>query len=70
MDLNNCLKQAHNLAAKAKPGFVRINGKLYTFEFDQKEWVYQVYEDGFALVRFNTKSLNKAKKMLADWIAN
>lgn len=62
--------QARKLAMNAKPGFIKIGGKLYTFEFCQREWVYQVYEDGFAFIRFNTKTLSKAKNMLKEWLAN
>lgn len=67
---DKCLEQARKMAAKAKPGFVRHNGKLYTFDFDQKEWVYRVYEDGFLLVSFNTKTLSTAKKYLIDYLNN
>ena len=70
MDQNKLIEQARKLAEKAKPGFVEIDGKLYTFVFCQREWVYQVYEDGFWLVNFNTKQLTKAKKYLRDWLAN
>jgi len=70
MNTAKILKQAHNLVSKAKPGFVSIDDKLYTFEFDQTEWVYRVYEDGFLLVSFNTKTLPSAKRMLRHWLAN
>jgi hypothetical protein len=63
-------QQARDMASKAKPGFIKINDKLYTFEFCQTEWVYRVYENGFWLVNFNCKSLPKAKKMLQDWLNN
>lgn len=62
--------QARKLASKAKPGYLKIDGKLYTFEFCQKEWIYKVYEDGFFFVNFNCKQLSKAKKMLQEYIAN
>lgn len=70
MNTAKILKQAQALASKAKPGFVTINEKLYTFEFNQNEWVYRVYEDGFLLVSFNTKTLPSAKRMLRHWLAN
>jgi hypothetical protein len=70
MDEAAILARARKLAEKAKPGFENIGGKLYTFEFDQNEWVYRVYEDGFLLVSFNTKSLTKAKRELRDWLAS
>lgn len=64
------LNQAQKMAAKAKPGFLKIGETLYTFEFDQLHWVYNVYEDGFLLMRVNTKTLASAKKFLREWLAN
>lgn len=61
---------ARRQAEKAKPGFMRLNGKVYTFEFCQVEWIYKVYEDGFWLVNFNCKTLPKAKRYLTDWLQN
>lgn len=69
MNQEKILKRAHELAAKAKPGAITINDKLYTLVFDQNEWVYRVYEDGFLLVSFNTKTLTTAKKFLREWLA-
>lgn len=68
MDMEKCLDKARAMAEKAKPGFTRMGDKLYTFVFDQNEWVYQVYEDGFLLVSFNTKSLSTAKRYLKEWL--
>jgi hypothetical protein len=68
----NCIEieaRARAMAEKAKPGMLRIDGKLYTFAFDQNEWVYRVYEDGFLLVSFNCKALAAAKRMLREWLA-
>lgn len=70
MNIAKILKMAQDQAAKAKPGFMTINEKLYTFVFQSNEWIYQVYEDGFFLVNFNCKSLPKAKKMLQEWLNN
>ena len=70
MNVAKIEKQARDMAMKAKPGFIKIEGKLYTFEFDQSHWVYNVYEDGFLVIRFNTKTLTKAKQMLKEWLAN
>lgn len=70
MNTDKILNQAQKMAANAKPGFLKIGETLYTFEFDQAHWVYNVYEDGFLMIRFNTKTLNKAKQMLKDWLAN
>ena len=63
-------EQARRLVASAKNGVLRLNGKTYTFEFDQKYWVYNVYEDGFFILIFNTKSITTAKKYLKDWLLN
>lgn len=70
MNTSKIEEKARKLAISAKPGFLKIDGKLYTFEFCQREWVYQVYEDGFAYIRFNTKTLSKAKKMLKEFLEN
>lgn len=70
MNYNKVEDMARLLASKAKPGFLKKDGKLYTFEFDQKEWVYNIYEDGFLLLRVNVKSLSKAKRFLTDWLLN
>ena len=63
-------EQARRLAESAKNEVLRLNGKTYTFEFDQKHWVYNVYEDGFFLLKFNTKSTTTAKKYLKEWLLN
>ena len=68
MDTKAIEAQARKLAEKAKPGIVKRDGKVYTLEFDQREWVYRVYEDGFLLVSFNTKRLATAKKYLSDFL--
>jgi hypothetical protein len=60
---------AARMAAKAKPGILQHNNKVYTFVFDANEWIYKVYENGFFLVNFNTKSLAKAKTWLKDYLA-
>ena len=63
-------EQARRLVASAKNGVLRLNGKTYTFEFDQKSWVYNVYEDGLFLLKFNTKRITTAKKYLKEWLLN
>lgn len=70
MDIEAIENRARKLAENAKPGYITIAGKLYTFEFCQKEWVYRVYEDGFLFISFNCKTLNKAKTMFKDWLAS
>ena len=61
-------KQAIALAKKAKPGVAKIDGKIYALVFDANEWIYKVYEDGFWLVNFNTKSITIAKKWLVEYL--
>ena len=68
INYNAIQKQAEKLARNAKPGMMRHNKHLYTFVFDQNAWVYQVYEDGLELIRFNTKRLSTSKKYLREWL--
>ena len=63
-------EQTRRLAQSAKDGVLKHNGKTYTFEFDQKHWVYNVYEDGFFLLKFNTKRITTAKRYLKEWLLN
>ena len=65
---NKLEEQARRLAQSAKDGVLKHNGKIYTFEFDQKSWVYNVYEDGVFLIKFNTKRITIAKKYLKEWL--
>ena len=62
--------KARKMAAQAKPGFLKIGDKLYTFQFCQREWIYNVYEDGLFFVNFNCKTLATAKKYLREWLEN
>lgn len=57
-------------AENAKPGFLKLNGKMYTFVFERGEGVYKVYEDMIFYVNFNTKKLSAAKKYLSDYVNN
>ena len=70
MDTDKILSLAMKQASKAKPGHMIIDGKLYTFCFDQNEWVYKVYENGFFLMNVNTKTLSSAKNFLKNWFKN
>ena len=70
MNAQAILSQAARMAAKAKPGVLKINGKTYTLVFDQNRWVYSVYEDLFLLVEFNTKQLATAKAWLREYLSN
>ena len=70
MDTNKILTLARKQAGAAKPGHMTIDGKLFTFCFDQNEWVYKVYENGFFLLNVNTKKLTSAKKFIRAWLKN
>jgi len=70
IDYNKCLEVARKQALAAKPGFIKENGKTYTFVFDENEGHYQVYEDMVWLVNFNTKVLSTAKKFLREWLVS
>lgn len=68
---DNAYKIALTKAAKAElTGHLTINGILYTFVFDQREWHYSVYESGFLLFNVKEFSLTKAKKYLKWYLAN
>ena len=60
--------QAFKAAQSAKPGIVKHNGKVYTLVFNQNEWVYDVFEDGFFVLKLNTKKISTAKLWLKDYI--
>ena len=62
--------KAFEMAAKAKPGSMKIGDKLYTFVFNQKQWYYEVYENGFFLMNVNTKTVAGVKRFLKDRAAN
>jgi hypothetical protein len=60
--------QAFKAAQQAKPGILKHNGKVYTMVFDHNQWVYNVFEDGFWLVNFNTKKITQCKKFLLEYL--
>lgn len=64
------LETVRKQSASALPGFVKLEGKTYTFVFDRNEGVYKVYEDMIFYVNFNTKKLTTAKKYLQDYLKN
>jgi len=70
INYNKCLEVATKQAANAKPGFLKVGDKMYTFEFDHNQGHYIVYEDLFFYVNFNTKVLATAKKYLKEYLAN
>ena len=57
---DKCIEIARKQAVAAKPGFIKCDGKIYTFVFDRNEGIYQVYEDMIWIVNFNTKVLTTA----------
>ena len=69
MNVTKIEAMARKAAEAARPGIEKIGGKIYTLVFDQKQWVYAVYEDGFFLVNFNTKKLPVAKKWLKEHVS-
>lgn len=64
------LDQAHKLALKAKPWFIKHDGKLYTAVYSMQQSHYEVYEDGTFLLNINMKSPSKAKEFLKFWLTN
>lgn len=68
MNVSRIESQARKMAEQAKPGILKHGGKIYTLVFNQKEWVYDVYEDGFFLIKFNTKKITQAKKWLKEYL--
>ena len=70
MNTDKILALAKKQASNAKPGHMTIDGNLYTFCFDQNEWVYKVYENGFFLMNVNTKTLSRAKTFIKNWLKN
>ena len=68
MDLNKCLSQAESMATNAKPWVLKQGDKVYTAVFNHTEWVYDVFEDGFFMMKVNTKQASKAKQFVAQWL--
>ena len=67
--LKQALSQARSLAAKAKDGELKIDGCMYTFTFDPREWVYEVKDEaGETVTRFNTKRLSQAKQWFREYM--
>jgi hypothetical protein len=67
INMNKLLDGAQKMAANAKNGTLKLNGHLFTFEFCQKTWVYNVYKNGFYYINFNTKSIMQARKWLKEY---
>lgn len=71
MDMNKLGDQAQKMAANAKDGTLKIDGKTYTFKFNHETWKYQVLNpDGSELHIYNTKSLKQARQWLREYFAN
>lgn len=68
MQVTKIEAQAFKAAQSAKPGIAKHNGKIYTLVFNQNEWVYDVFEDGFFFLKLNTKKISTAKLWLKDYI--
>lgn len=66
--LSNAYKQAEKQAATAKPFILKQGDKVYTGVFNQAEWVYDVFEDGFFMMKINLKQASKAKTYLQQWL--
>lgn len=64
----NALKQAEKQANQAKPFVLKQDNKVYTGVFNNSEWVYDIYEDGFFMMKINMKQASKAKKFLEQWL--
>lgn len=72
MNQAKIMGEAARMAARAKSGTVRINGKTYTLQFNSASWLYVVSdsEDAQVVVQFNTKNLATAKKLLRAYLAD
>ena len=70
MDVKKIESLAAKMAKEARPGTLKHGGVLYTLVFNQNEWHYDVFEDGFLLMRINEKRISKAKKFLKFWLEN
>ena len=70
MDMDKIYSQAQKMASTAKPGILKHDGKIYTLVFNQEEWVYDVFEDGFFLMKYNTKKITQAKQWLKHHLEN
>lgn len=64
------IQQARNKAAKATPWILKHDRKTYTAVFNQNEWVYDVFEDGFFMMKINIKSPRKAKQFLSSFLVS
>lgn len=70
LNTEKILSQAEVMASKAKPWTLKHDGKIYTAVFNMKEWVYDVFEDGFFMMKINMKSPIKAKQFLSSWLVS
>ena len=68
--LDNAYNQAHKQASLAKPWILKHDGKTYTGVFNHKEWVYDVFEDGFFMMKINMKQASKAKAFLSKYLVS
>ena len=66
--LNIAYVVAEKQANQAKPFILKQDGKIYTGVFNTNEWVYDVFEDGFFMMKINMKQASKAKQYLSTWL--
>jgi hypothetical protein len=67
---SNALNNAEKMAANAKDGNLKLNGKTYVLTFNHKTWTYTVTENGNHVMDLNEKRLKEAKKYLTYWLNN
>ena len=65
---DNALKQAAKQACYAKPFILKRDNTVYTGVFNHNEWVYDIFEDGFFMMKINMKQASKAKAYLQQWL--
>jgi hypothetical protein len=71
IDHSRIYQGAARMAAHAKDGTLKLNGKVYTFTFNRREWLYVVTDEtGAVLMRYNTKKLATARQWLREYFAN
>ncbi len=70
LNTEKIVNQAEAMALKAKPWTLKHDGKVYTAVFNMNEWVYDVFEGGFFMMKINMKSPMKAKQFLSNWLVS
>lgn len=71
MDMSGIVKGAAKMAANAEDGALKLNGKVYAFTFNHRDWLYYVTDEaGKCIARYNTKKLTTARQWLREYFAN